>query len=343
MSTVGVIVNPLAGKDIRRLVANASPVSDAAKIGSVRRAVSGAIDAGATRLLIAGDHHHLGRRAVEDLERAGCTVEIVDDHVRGGRDDTVAVAGRFAKQDVGAVVVFGGDGTHRDVASGWPAAPMVAVSTGTNNVFPVFWDATSAGAAAAFVAAQAVDFDHAARTAKLVSVRIIGAERVVDDVALVDVALVSGSFIGSRAVWDPTSIISVVAAIASPASTGLASIAGRAHPVGRWEPHGAVVSLGPGGRRLRIPLAPGSFVTVEVAASRTLPFDETVVFDGPGVITLDGERSHVLARGERAEVRLGPHGPSFIDVDSTLSLAAAAGCFDVAPTSRTDQENTDVD
>ena len=33
MSTVGVIVNPVAGKDIRRLVTSASHTSDSAKIG----------------------------------------------------------------------------------------------------------------------------------------------------------------------------------------------------------------------------------------------------------------------------------------------------------------------
>ena len=35
-SLVGIVVNPLAGKDIRRLVRNASPISDAAKVGIVQ-------------------------------------------------------------------------------------------------------------------------------------------------------------------------------------------------------------------------------------------------------------------------------------------------------------------
>ena len=44
---VGLVANPMAGKDIRRLVSAASPVSDMAKIGIIRRALIGAFEGGA--------------------------------------------------------------------------------------------------------------------------------------------------------------------------------------------------------------------------------------------------------------------------------------------------------
>ena len=88
MTTVGVIVNPLAGKDIRRLVTNASPVSDASKIGMVRRAVVGAIEGGATRVLLSDDHHHLCRRAVRDLPAGRAEVAVLDEPLSGDRLDT---------------------------------------------------------------------------------------------------------------------------------------------------------------------------------------------------------------------------------------------------------------
>lgn len=344
MSTVGIIVNPLAGKDIRRLVANASPVSDAAKIGMVRRCVVGAAEGGAQRILISGDHHQLGRRATESLDltaTGGVVVEIIDDHVLGARDDSVIAAQRLAKEDVGAVVVFGGDGTNRDVASGWPEAPIVPVSTGTNNVFPIAWDATSAGTAAGLVASGAVRLDRAAQVAKRITVHITAPGKPdIDDVALVEVALVAGSFIGSRAVWDPDRIQAVVAAIATPASTGLASIAGRALPVDRWEPGGALVRMGPGGRRIRLPLSPGSFVTVDVAEARPLRTGEPVQLRGPGVITFDGERSHVLGVDGVAEITISPQGPFVIDVERTLHLAALGGHFDVTDGRHTEHDPT---
>lgn len=331
MSTVGVIVNPLAGKDVRRLVSMASPVSDAAKIGAVRCAVSAALDAGATRVLVGGDHHHLGRRATAGMSTSAIEIvdEHLDEHLGGGRDDTLAAAVTFAKADVGAVVVFGGDGTHRDVADAWPGVPMIAVSTGTNNVFPMPWDATSAGTAAALVATGAVALAAVAQRSKIISVSIRTPDTVIDDVALVDVALVDGSFVGSRAVWEPHRVRSVVAAIATPTSTGLASIAGRAHPVDRRVPLGAEVRLGAGGRRIRVPLSPGSFDTIEVASSRDVALGEVVTWDGPGVLALDGERTHVLGRRDRVELTIGDHGPAVVDVERALALAAAARAFDL--------------
>ena len=43
MTTVGVIANPAAGKDIRRLVSYATHTSDAHKVGQIQRAVLGAL------------------------------------------------------------------------------------------------------------------------------------------------------------------------------------------------------------------------------------------------------------------------------------------------------------
>ena len=327
-ATVGVVLNPIAGKDIRRLVTNASPVSDASKVGMARRAVAGAAEGGATRILVTDDPHRLGRRAIDDLHVPGVEIEVLDEPLSGDRADTVAAAVRLAKEEAAAIVVFGGDGTHRDVVAGWPDAPMVAVSTGTNNAFPTAWDATSAGTAAGLVASGRVALHEVARRAKRIIIHVDGRHGPEDDVALVDVALVDGAFVGSRAVWDPTTIRLVVAAVAAPASSGLSSIAGRAHPVDRWTGGGAFVRLGPGGRRLRLPLAPGSFAALDVAEARDLAVGETVVFDQPGVVAIDGERSHVLHAGDRAEVTVLDDGPHVIDVEQALRLGVARRCFD---------------
>ncbi len=333
MTTVGIVVNPLAGKDIRRLVGNASPVSDAAKVGLVRRAVVGAAEGGARRILVSDDHHHLGHRALDRLDLPhGVAATVIAEPLSGDRLDTVAAAAHLAKVDAGAVVVFGGDGTNRDVVGGWPEAPLVPVSTGTNNVFPLAWDATSAGTAAGLVASGAVDVGLVARRAKRILVHVTGLDDrpEVHDVALVDVALVAGSFVGSRAVWKADGIRSVVAAIATPASSGLSSIAGRVHPVDRWATAAAVIDLGPGGRCVRLPLLPGTFAAVDVLRSAALAMDQPVVWDGPGVLALDGERTHVLRRGDRATITVRHDGPSVIDVERTLQVAVEARQFDVS-------------
>ena len=55
MSIVGIIVNPNAGKDIRRLVTPATHTSDGTKVGIVRRAIVAAFESGATKVLLMPD------------------------------------------------------------------------------------------------------------------------------------------------------------------------------------------------------------------------------------------------------------------------------------------------
>ncbi len=334
-AAVGVIVNPLAGKDIRRLVAQASHTPDTAKIGIVRRAVIAAAESGARHILLAADPHHLARRAVDGLN-LGATVELLDEPVSGSRRDTVGAAAAMWKREVGAVITLGGDGTCRDVAMGWPDVPLIAISTGTNNVFPSALDATAAGCAAGLVASGAVSLAAVGRRAKRVSVHVEAlatrepaSAHPSDDLALVEVALIDTTFVGARAVTDPTTIRMVVAAFATPMGTGLSALAGRAHPVGRWDDGGVVVRLGPGGRRLRLPIAPGTFTDVDLAEVMPLAVGQCVEMVGPGVLAFDGERDRRLAHGQRAILRVEVAGPIVIDVERTLALAAEARLFDL--------------
>ncbi|MBU3687936.1 MAG: ATP-NAD kinase [Acidimicrobiales bacterium mtb01] len=325
VSTVGIIVNPNAGKDIRRLVTPATHTSDVTKVGIVRRAIVAAAESGAERILIAPDTHRLGRRAADGLD---APVEIVDEPVTGSRFDTIGAARRFWKEQVGAVIALGGDGTSRDVALGWPDAPLIAISTGTNNVYPVAVDGTSAGAAAGLVASGIVSVADVARRSKKIVVRVDDRDSSVDDVALVDLAFIDADFIGARAVRDPSTITAVVAAVATPASTGLSSIAGRIHPVDRWESGGVFVRLGAGGRRVRVPLAPGSFTTIDVAEVRPLAEGESITLSGRTILAFDGERDLAVSPDGTVTVRVESSGPLVIDVERTLVRAASALAFD---------------
>ena len=54
-------------------------------------------------------------------------------------------ATRCASAGVRAIVVLGGDGTHRVVAKACGDVPLCAISTGTNNAFPELRETTVAG------------------------------------------------------------------------------------------------------------------------------------------------------------------------------------------------------
>lgn len=337
MGTVGIIVNPHAGKDIRRLVTPATHTSDVTKVGIVRRAIVAAAESGASRILLAPDKHRLSERAADGID---APVEIIDEEVSGSRFDTIACASRLWKEQAQAIITLGGDGTARDVATGWPDAPLIAISTGTNNVFPSAVDGTSAGAAAALVARGDVPMCEVARRAKRIIVDIEDGDASRDDLALVEVAFTRSNFVGARAVTDPDTIVAVVAAVATPASTGLSSIAGRVHPVDRWQPGGVFIRLGEGGRRVRVPLGPGSFTTLDVSEVRPVSEGETVTMTGRFILAFDGERDQPVSTEATVSTRVESSGPLLIDVDRALLIAARDKQFD-ADTARRKETHGD--
>ena len=314
-ATVGVIANPVAGKDIRRLVSAASPVSDMAKIGIIRRAVVGAVEGGAQRLLITDDRRALGLRAIDGLS-LDAEVAFLDAPPYDSGVNSQNAAAIFRDRGVGAVIVLGGDGTHRDVVKGWRTAPVVAVSTGTNNVFPRQVEATIAGQAAGVVASQQPPIHKVANQAKIIDVEFDHGET---EQALVDIALVDESFTGSRAVWKGQSLLEMVAAIAERATVGLSSIASRVAPTTRHQPGGVHVTFGEG-ERFRVPIAPGLFSEVEIASWRRLRANDFVEMSGPGVLSFDGERDLVLASGRSALVTVSHDGLWVIDIEKVMSL-----------------------
>jgi hypothetical protein len=328
--TVGIIVNPHAGKDIRRLTSGASHTPDTQKIGVLRRVAAGAVEQGAERVLLSTDSHRLAERAVEGLTGR---FEFVEGPETGSHLDTVAAAETMWKQEVGAVVALGGDGTCRDIATGWPDVPLIAISTGTNNVFPAAIEGTAAGVAATLVATGSVGVDRVSTQSKRVSIRIDDPPRpsVVHEDALVEAALVDATFVGARAVTDPSIVRWIVACIAEPGSTGLAGIAGRLHPIARGDEGGILIRLGPGDRQVRVPLAPGTFATVEVASVEPLPMSRPVTLSGRGVLAYDGERTTPLSAEATVTASIERSGPRVIDVGGVMAIAASERRFDVAP------------
>ena len=327
MGDVGVIVNPWAGKDVRRLHAQTGHTADSAKVGVVHRVAAGALAAGAARVLVARDAGRIAERAASGLEG----VSIVDGPGTGSSLDTRVAAAQLRDAGCDLIVVLGGDGTCRDAVLGWPELAMIPISTGTNNVFPSIIDATSAGTAAGLVASGAIAVGAVRRRAKVLDVDVWHGDASTHTIALVDVALIDAADVGARAVVTASSVRAVVAAIASPASTGLSCIAGRVHPVGRDDDGAVAVWLGSGDREVRVPLMPGRFDIVSVARVDEVTEGTAVHLDGPGVLAFDGERDLVLGQWATAAITVRRAGPWIIDVESTLRCAAALRLFDLEP------------
>ena len=287
MTTVGLIANPLAGKDVRRFISAASLNSDRSKIEILRRCVLGAIDAGAEKVLLANDFRNLGLRAVDGLS-LGSKIEEMSFHPEGRRTDTTEAAKIFKKEGVKSIISLGGDGTQRDLVLGWIDAPLLPISTGTNNVFPFMVDPTVAGTAAGLIASDELIIEEVSQQAKVIHVELPNG---IKDLALVDVVLVDDRLTGSRAVVKPDSVKQVLAAIANPASIGLASIAGRSKPVYFDDESAVSVICDPKAKQgVFAPIMPGSVSDVGIVDIKEVGLGETIELDGPGVLAFDGER-----------------------------------------------------
>jgi predicted polyphosphate/ATP-dependent NAD kinase len=290
------------------------------------------------RVEIMPDHFGIGVRALHGLcnhPEIVAATSLIDMELEATADDSLRAAQYLRDAGAGCIVSLGGDGTCRVVAKGLAlspskgcnSVPVLAISTGTNNVVPTFVEGTVAGLAAAYVALHPeVERERLCCQHKRLLVYVNGVQV---DQALVEVALVSSAFTGARAVWQADSLRQVFCTRAQPTSIGLSAVVGVVHPVSRLDPVGAAATIVPDGRKVISPLAPGSVVSVGIGDITDLEpgVRYPIRSERPAVLALDGEREIVLRDGDHAEVVLDLDGPWFVDVERTLLLAVASGAF----------------
>lgn len=324
-SSVGIIANPSAGKDIRRLVAQGRVVSNQEKANILRRVFSGLIATGVEKVVIMPDMSGLARPAMYD-SRGQIDAEFLDVVPTGSQDDSTRAAQEMCRLEVDCIVTLGGDGTNRVVSKGVGETPMLPISTGTNNVFPRMIEGTLAGLAAGALATGRVSAEEACRRSKRLDILVEGE---VVDLALVDAAVSRQMFVGARAVWEPQSLHSMFLTRAEPSCIGLSSIGARLKQVEIDDPFGLFLRFDgepdDTARRVSAPVAPGLVSSVDVMGWKVLEPDESLPVDlHPGTVALDGEREVELLPGQQVEVRLSPDGPLVLDVDRTMQLTATS-------------------
>ncbi len=326
---MGLILNPMSGRDVRRYVARARRETPEDKRSQLERAVVGAAAGGARHFLVARDCFRIAESALEQLQ-VGARFEWLDGPLDTRASDTARAARAMRDAGCGAVLVLGGDGTSRIVAREWPDAPLVALSTGTNNVFPVMCEPTLAGAALGLVASGALPLAQVARRAKLVRARFADAAQ---EPAVIDVALLHGDHAGSLLPLDPARVRHLLLARAEPAAIGLSPLGGLLQPCGAEDDFGVEVRCDPerAVRRLLVPMSPGLFESAPIAGVRKVALGEPVCVRGPGVIACDGDRLRTLEPGEDVVLRVTRDGPCVIDVPRALRCAAEQGLFEGRP------------
>ncbi|WP_454724491.1 MULTISPECIES: ATP-NAD kinase family protein [Cupriavidus] len=332
---VGIIANPISARDIRRVIANANTLQLADRVNIVLRLLAALAACGVGRVLMMPDREgmrvllarHLTRRQGPDA--ALPEVEYLDMPVTARVDDSFLAARLLREAGVAAIIVLGGDGTHRAVVRECGRVPIAGISTGTNNAYPEMREPTITGLAAGLFASGRIPAAQALASNKRLDIRIAGEHEVRQDIALVDAVISHEHFIGARALWKTETLGAVYLAFADPQAIGLSAIGGLLDPVGRHEAGGLAIELaaaGEGRFDLRAPIAPGLLSTVPVAGwERLADGVPHRVRQRSGIVALDGERELVFGARDEVTVTLRERAFLSLDVAACMRYAAAAG------------------
>ena len=329
MASVGIIANPQSGKDIRRLVALASSFSNNEKVLMLRRVMAGLVALGLDKILMFNDLGSLGAAAIDGFQHDNKTsnAELFEVDARGETADSTKAAHKLNELGVRCIVVLGGDGTCRAVAKGCGKTPLIPLSTGTNNAFPFAWEGTVAGMAAGLYALHPRVYGSEKKATKQLHVNLNGDA----ESALVDIAITKESFSGARAIWDVRRVDSLALTRSEPGRLGLSSLGASLCPIEPHEPVGLWLKLGVNNktkqRLLLSPVGPGQVAPALVEEHEIIKVGESVHFRAPGdrVLAFDGEREHVLRKGEDIEISLRFDGPAILNVPAILKKAAIRG------------------
>jgi predicted polyphosphate/ATP-dependent NAD kinase len=324
-STVGIVANPMSGRDIRRLVAQASVFPNAEKTNMVLRLLAAAGAVGVERVLLSTDTMGVAGGVARGLARHRTSQgrlparEFVElDGLTGTADDTRALVRAMRERGATVIVLLGGDGTARAAAAASGDTVLLPLSTGTNNAFPEMWEATVAGTAAALCATDRVPVGEVTRRCKALHVTAGAAH----EIALVDVCVSTVTHVAAKALWQPETLTELFCTFAEPHAIGLSSIAGLLHPVARTDPHGVAVRLG-AGRTVLAPVAPGVVAPVPVAEAGPLAAGDVRRVTQPrGTVAVDGEREIEFGPATPVTVTLAHDGPRVLDVRAALAAAA---------------------
>ena len=337
---VGILVNPMSGRDVRRLAAHASNMTHETKRDIVARIAAGADAYGATDLHVAREPFRIATAAIENMDLCA-RLNVIDNPISNSALDTETTIRDFLAAGCRVIVSVGGDGTNRAIVRALGRAGdagreinLIALSTGTNNVFPTLAEPTIAGMVAAFAARGELAEAGCMRRAKVLHVTGKPANakaHALPDVGLIDAVILRRDHVGNLLPFDPARIERILLTRAEPTAVGMSPIGGLLDPVGVIDDEGLLLEMVPAQEAretdmiFRAPLSPGLFRTVAVRSYLRIPFGVAVPMKGPGVLALDGDRDHKLLQDHALTVEIRRDGPWMIDLETAMRWVVAQG------------------
>ena len=316
------MVNPAAGKDIRRLVAYGSVFGNQEKINYAFRLLRGmeSVVNSPVEVVYMPDPYDLVETVKKNFPSQKIVFRCAPIPVFGDETDTLNFTDWAVNEEkVDALVVIGGDGTNRVVAKKSALTPLFSIFGGTNNVFCENIEPTIIGLAVGFFLENSSLREKVMKKSKILRAKSEEGEK--EEIALIDAVVVEKTLVGARAVWEPELIRLIVVTQSSPLKIGLSSVVGRLVNISPEEERGAVVELGEKGQTVKAPLAPGLVGEVKIQRWRFLPLGASLSLPYErGVMALDGEREIILREKEGWRIWLEDTGPRRVDVEKLMSL-----------------------
>lgn len=329
MTSIGLIINPVSGTDIRRLTSHASFIDNNQKAYIALRVIKGLDGMGIRKVYLMPDFYGVAQHVLTLLDNLDSVdVELVDVEPVGGPEDTIRAVEFMVKRGVRCIILLGGDGTVRVASKASRDTPLLPISTGTNNVIPFFIDGGVAAILAGIIALNPqVSRRYTIRLKKL----DVFVEGVFVDHALVDVASTGYMFRGSKALIDISMVKEAVVSVSSPLSIGVAGIAGMIKQINLGDEHTLYIRINNSNwliKRKAI-IAPGVIKDIGIERVTIYRVGDKIPLEAPSyTLALDGEREIEVDPLEDKFVYVNPEGPYIVDVNK-LASAIAEGYVEI--------------
>ena len=327
MSAIAICVNPMSGRDVRRLAARATNMTHEAKRDIVARIAAGADSVGVNEIYIVDEPFRIASMALDWMPLKAKVVRLGIE-LHHDATDTERAVRAFVGEGVEVIVSLGGDGTNRIIARSAPQMELIPLSTGTNNVFPSMVEPTTAGVVAALAARGRFSDDAARGIRNRAKVLHTAFSDGISDIALIDAVQLRDDYVGNLLPYDGAKLKKILLTRALPDTVGMSPVGGLISVVEEKDDFGLLVEVSEMADAeilIRVPLSPGFFKDVAISSSQRVDFGEKVTFEGEGILALDGDREHKLGNKRSVAATIRRDGPWVYDVGAAMRYAVAEG------------------
>lgn len=317
---VGLIINPIAGTDLRRLTSTAAFMDNNMKIRLARSVIGGMAGLGIKEFAIMPDYLGIYRSLIDSLSSSGIDIFPLDMEPEGKPEDTRIAVRELKKLSSPLIVSFGGDGTVRIIAEEAGNTPILPISTGTNNTIPYFTEGTVAGLAAGYFLTGIIELDKALVRAKKLVIEINEKE---EGIGLVEVSMTDYPFKGA-AMIDVSRVLDSVISIANPGGIGVSSVGGMIKSLDIHSRSALRIKFG-SSKKIRAVVFPGVVKEVGIDYFELIPLGMRVELTRGQYVEADGERLFHVTEEDRVTVLVSEDGPFLVDVPSILEKISSRG------------------